>query len=568
MLTYKAVPTLHSSRNRKGQLRAKHSTTPPPFPTPLTRLPFDVRAMSLSRPRHWEGNDDGDEGSRRSPPAKRPRCGCCQATRDFYEKRMEQRMEQELASIRREMQELYKKIYPDFSEMSKCNQRKQQDGVTLTAEISRSGGYVQQSPGPRVSSDQNCIVTLRLQFENSCSTDKFSTHEIKADDGTPLKVAIYDNNNRIITIEPFSSMRVHIVAIHGDFDDDHKGQWTDDYFRSKIVLGRPRKEHLLSEKLYFRLQNGVGYLNGVKFQDNSSFVPSKRFKLAVMAEDQRIMERIQEGITESFAVKDVRGYSLQKNSYPSPSDPVHKLTRITINGKRYKALENNKIKTVEDFLCSYTKDEKKLRKVLGNISDHDWNIIVEHAHRCNQRKENYSQCIQERNMCEEQEPNFRNSSQPNTSDQHVMPYEHLRVILTNQQISSTENEFLPVSSIDNTLKGSTSLQPDSLECNIVHDGNEIPSTSVENILDGSISMQDNLLEHGTMLHDGLPHRPRATSWKKIVTTVIFHLKKNQGCAAVSPSTMPPSNDPVDWRIQSSWNDRDLMDLLDGFPFDI
>jgi hypothetical protein len=51
----------------------------------------------------------------------------------------------------------------------------------------------------------------------------------------------------------------------------------------------------------------VGYLNA-KFQDNSSFVPSKKFKLGVMAADERISERIQEGITESFAVKDVRGY--------------------------------------------------------------------------------------------------------------------------------------------------------------------------------------------------------------------------------------------------------------------
>lgn len=155
--------------------------------------------------------------------------------------------------------------------------------------------------------DQNCSEPLRLQFVNSCSNDKYSTHKIEADDESPLQVAIYDRNNKIVTSEPFSSMRVQIVAIDGDFDDDHKGQWTEEYFRSKIVPGRPQKGHLLSGKLYFRLQNGVGYLNA-KFQDNSSFVPSKKFKLGVMAADERISERIQEGITESFAVKDVRGY--------------------------------------------------------------------------------------------------------------------------------------------------------------------------------------------------------------------------------------------------------------------
>jgi hypothetical protein len=65
---------------------------------------------------------------------------------------------------------------------------------------------------------------------------------------------------------------------------------------------------LLSGNLYFRLQGGVCYLSRAKFQDNSSFVPSKKFKLGVMADDERISERIQEGITESFAVMDIRGF--------------------------------------------------------------------------------------------------------------------------------------------------------------------------------------------------------------------------------------------------------------------
>ncbi len=162
----------------------------------------------------------------------------------------------------------------------------------------------------RVLSYQNCSGRLlRLQFVNSCSKDKYSTHKIEADDESPLQVAIYDHNNRIVTSEPFSSMRVQIVVINGDFDHDHRGQWTKKDFDTKIVHGRPQKGQLLSGELKFRLQNGVGYLSSAKFQDNSSFVPSKKFKLGVMAADERISERIQEGITESFAVKDVRGYS-------------------------------------------------------------------------------------------------------------------------------------------------------------------------------------------------------------------------------------------------------------------
>jgi hypothetical protein len=157
-------------------------------------------------------------------------------------------------------------------------------------------------------SDTKYSFPLQLRFVNSCGNDKYSTHKIEADDKDPLQVAVYDNKNKIITCEPFSSMRVHVVAIHGDFDDDHKGRWTEEYFHSKIVSGRPRKERLLSANLYFRLQGGVGYLSSAKFQDNSSFVPSKKFKLGVMADDERISEIIQEGITESFAVKDIQGF--------------------------------------------------------------------------------------------------------------------------------------------------------------------------------------------------------------------------------------------------------------------
>jgi hypothetical protein len=157
-------------------------------------------------------------------------------------------------------------------------------------------------------SDQHCSRPLQLRFLNSCKVDKYSKQKVEADDKTPLKVAIYDHKNEIITSEPFSSMRVHIVPIEGDFDNDHKGQWSEEYFRSKIVSGRPGKEPLLFGDLYIRLQDGVGYLNTAKFQDNSSFVKSKRFKLGVMATDKSIAQKVQEGITESFAVKDIRAY--------------------------------------------------------------------------------------------------------------------------------------------------------------------------------------------------------------------------------------------------------------------
>lgn len=212
-----------------------------------------------------------------------------------------------------------------------------------------------------------------------------------ADDGNPIKVAIYDHDNRIITNGPLSSMQVRIVVIDGEFNKENKVQWSRDSFLQNIVHGRPGKPPLFANELYLRLENGVANLYGAKFQDNSSFVPSKQFRLGVMAADDSISEKILEGISESFAVKDGRGFSTKKDPYPSLSDPICKLKRIA--GDRKKLLEKMDINLVQDFLRFYNKDKNSLRKACGNIPDNDWNIIVEHALNCKPGHEHYSYCI-------------------------------------------------------------------------------------------------------------------------------------------------------------------------------
>ncbi|WVZ49918.1 hypothetical protein U9M48_001233 [Paspalum notatum var. saurae] len=319
-------------------------------------------------------DEDGDQGS--SQPAKRLRCSGCSEDRQML--------------LLEEMRNMLQKQNEKIESMYRENQDIQQKVTCLMADITRHDGYLQQSPAPRILlSDQQCSTPLRLKFLNSCKNDKYSKHIIEADDKTPLKVAIFNHKNEIITIEPFSSMRVHIVPIQGDFDNDQKGQWTEKHFCSKIVSGRPGKEHLLSGDLYIRLQNGVGHLNAAKFQDNSSFVASKRFKLGVMAADEKISQRIQEGISDSFAVKDARGYATKKNLNPSPCDPVYKLNRIAKDGDRHKLLEENGIKTVEDLVLSYNQSHEDLRKILGKISDQDWDTVINHAQKCNPRPANH-----------------------------------------------------------------------------------------------------------------------------------------------------------------------------------
>jgi hypothetical protein len=103
-------------------------------------------------------------------------------------------------------------------------------------------------------------------------------------------------------------MQVKIVVLNGDFNNDNKEQWSEESFCDSIIHSRPGKPPLFSNELYLRLKNGVATLHGAKFQDNSSFVPSKKFRMGVMAADDSISEKIIEGISEPFSVLDGRGF--------------------------------------------------------------------------------------------------------------------------------------------------------------------------------------------------------------------------------------------------------------------
>ncbi|XP_062223000.1 calmodulin-binding protein 60 B-like isoform X2 [Phragmites australis] len=366
--------------------------------------------MSLSRPRRGRDEEEdgraGGEDPRGSAPAKRPRrcsssCSCCQETQDFCESQIKiLRKEMQLMSkgfieecrtLQREMREFYQNSRLQFKEQisERMEQLIREQFNTL---ISRStpGDHL---PNVRALSHPDKIRTCRLKFENKCCGDKYSGHVITADDRNPIKVAIYDHDNRIITDGPLSSMQVKIVVLDGEFNKENKEQWSEDSFlKSIIVCGRTGKPPLFANEPYLRLKNGVAKLCDVKFQDN---VPSKKFRLGVMAADDSISEKILEGISDSFSIKSGRGFLNKKDPHPSLSDPIYKLKKIAENGDRHKLLQQKHINLVRDFLRFYNKDKNSLRKACGNVSDHDWDIIVGHALNCKPEDVLYSYCIPE-----------------------------------------------------------------------------------------------------------------------------------------------------------------------------
>ncbi|EEE52532.1 hypothetical protein OsJ_34754 [Oryza sativa Japonica Group] len=412
-------------------------------------------------------------------------------TQDFYKSQIEilkKEMQcmskgfiEERKVLQREMQLFYQNSQLQLNEQISEQQRRMEQiwgqFNTLISDTSTPGDHVKKHTNHRGLSYQREIRTHRLKFENRCCNDKFSRHVITADDGSPIKVAIYDHDNKIITNGPLSSMQVRIVVMNGEFNKDNKVQWNRDSFLQNIVYGRPGKLPLFANELYLRLENGVANLYGAKFQDNSSFLPSKQF--------------------------------------------------------RHKLLQHKGIKTEGDFLCFFHKNPKELRKILGNISDQDWDMIINHALKCKPRPANYSSYTEEMNVHQEHEsfhtsngncylkgscsmqpspapanlPVSENHTEqidiqlskqhasrflqqimdchlvhhgeylnkakfhPNTLDQSVKAYGEFQTMQASQEVSTIENEVLSVSFMDNnTLEGSSSQQRPSLKHNTMPDG--------------------------------------------------------------------------------------------------
>lgn len=224
------------------------------------------------------------------------------------------------------------------------------------------------------------------------NNEVFTKKDIRAANGDPIKIAIVLNNQQGGTSHRLFSAKIKVVVLHGDFNGDNQVGWTSDEFNNYIVRPRDRVGVVLTGELELNLKDGEAYLRSATFIDNSKFTRSGKFRLGVMIADD-IGERVQEGITEPFTVKDRRGESrpefyfwssapfvffsiktliahfvlilvgCRKHAIPSLGDEVWRLKKISKNGVFYKALRENGIHSVKHFLRQYYKDEQALRNV-------------------------------------------------------------------------------------------------------------------------------------------------------------------------------------------------------------
>ncbi|KAL4346103.1 hypothetical protein HN51_064258 [Arachis hypogaea] len=226
---------------------------------------------------------------------------------------------------------------------------------------------------------------LQLHFRSRLSLPLFTGGKVEGEQGAPIHVVLIDaNTGSVVTSGPEACMKLDVVVLEGDFNNEDDEGWTQEEFESHVVKEREGKRPLLTGELQVTLKEGVGTLGELTFTDNSSWIRSRKFRLGLkVAQGFSESVRIREAKTEAFTVKDHRGELYKKHYPPALTDDVWRLEKIGKDGSFHKKLNNAGIFTVEDFLRLVVKDQQKLRNILGSgMSNKMWEALLEHAKTC------------------------------------------------------------------------------------------------------------------------------------------------------------------------------------------
>lgn len=226
---------------------------------------------------------------------------------------------------------------------------------------------------------------LQLQFRSKLSLPLFTGGKVEGEQGSAIHIVLIDGNtNHVVTSGPESSVKLDVVVLEGDFNNEDDDGWTQEEFESHIVKEREGKRPLLTGELQVILKEGVGTLGELTFTDNSSWIRSRKFRLGLkVASGCCEGIRIHEAKTDAFTVKDHRGELYKKHYPPALDDEVWRLEKIGKDGSFHKRLNKAGIHKVEDFLRLVVRDSQRLRNILGSgMSNKMWDALVDHAKTC------------------------------------------------------------------------------------------------------------------------------------------------------------------------------------------
>ncbi|XP_062078617.1 calmodulin-binding protein 60 B isoform X2 [Humulus lupulus] len=226
---------------------------------------------------------------------------------------------------------------------------------------------------------------LQLHFRSRLSLPLFTGGKVEGEQGAAIHVVLVDGSTGQLVISgPEASVKLDVVVLEGDFNNEDEEGWTQEEFESHVVKEREGKRPLLHGDLQLTLKDGVGTLGDLIFTDNSSWIRSRKFRLGLkVASGFCEGIRIREAKTEAFTVKDHRGELYKKHYPPALTDEVWRLEKIGKDGSFHKRLTKAGILTVEDFLRLVVRDSQKLRTILGSgMSNKMWEALLEHAKTC------------------------------------------------------------------------------------------------------------------------------------------------------------------------------------------
>ncbi|CAK7350701.1 unnamed protein product [Dovyalis caffra] len=226
---------------------------------------------------------------------------------------------------------------------------------------------------------------LQLHFRSRLSLPLFTGGKVEGEQGAAIHIVLIDGNTgHVITSGPESSVKLDIIVLEGDFNNEDDDNWSQEEFESHVVKEREGKRPLLTGDLQVTLKEGVGTLGELTFTDNSSWIRSRKFRLGLKVASGCCEDiRIREAKTDAFTVKDHRGELYKKHYPPALTDEVWRLEKIGKDGSFHKRLNKAGIYSVEDFLRLVVRDSQRLRTILGSgMSNKMWDVLVEHAKTC------------------------------------------------------------------------------------------------------------------------------------------------------------------------------------------
>lgn len=150
---------------------------------------------------------------------------------------------------------------------------------------------------------------MQLQFRSRLSLPLFTGGKVEGEQGAAIHIVLVDvNTGHVVTSGNESSVKLDVVVLEGDFNNEDDEGWTQEEFESHVVKEREGKRPLLTGDLQVTLKEGVGTLGELTFTDNSSWIRSRKFRLGLkVATGFCEGMRIREAKTEAFTVKDHRG---------------------------------------------------------------------------------------------------------------------------------------------------------------------------------------------------------------------------------------------------------------------